>query len=417
MYESGPFASLIRYKSIEECSTACILRVFEQDNYSNSKTVTFVENKSVSPVSTPKPKNFSQVLPSGHYWVTSLQIEGYQPPQLPRIGGEMLGMQGLAGDARVANDGIAYHCPNNMYFGGSIDVNLVRPKIQLLNEMELFQRYFSSIHARIRYSDKGNYVVDTLRRFGGLEATGSFIKDGSTRSILDKFTSAVPEDDGSVIFLTNDQRAYLSLDAFENCLGNVERAAALVDELIGKTLISRGYIFQCTLCRLASWYSIDVLTSEFTCSRCAFQQQFTQAHWKQPVQPHWYYKLAETVYQFYKNDSHLTVQTLYHLKGRSKVAFHFVPEIDIFDFPSVGEKREIDVACISDGKIVIGECKTGLLRTRDINRLESLAKTIPKFPDSIVFSTELPAVSAEILARIAKVRNSEVLIFDDMYNA
>jgi len=47
-------------------------------------------------------------------------------------------------------------------FGGGLDAVLVRPKIHMLDEMELLGAYFAEIGVSIRYSDKGNYFLDTV---------------------------------------------------------------------------------------------------------------------------------------------------------------------------------------------------------------------------------------------------------------
>jgi len=287
----------------------------------------------------------------------------------------------------------------------------------MLDEMALLAAYFGEIGVGIGYSDKGNYFRDTLLRFGGLREAGQFIKAGATRSILDKFMSKANAGDGSVIFLTNDQRAYLSLNAIIGSLGDEKQAADLADKLVGQRVLQRGYIFQCERCRLSSWYSIDVLTADFVCNRCSFRQQFTRTHWKQPVEPHWYFRLAETVYQFYANNSHLTAQALYKLQSESTLAFHYVPEIDLIDFPKPGEKREMDIACVVDGQMILGECKTEPLRPKDAAKFETLVARLHKRPDRIVFATSLPDVTDDFKARISNLQRPRVLTFADMYDA
>jgi hypothetical protein len=416
LVDAKGFASHTDCVPIERSSTACILRVFEYDNYSNNEPMMFVDRNTVSPFATPRPKNFTEVRPTGHYWLASLRVEDYGPPPLPTLGTEIINIHGLATESRVANDGIAYNCPNISYFGGGIDAVLVRPKIHLPDEMDLLGAYFGSIDVSIQFSDKGNYFLDTLERFGGLDEAGAFIKARRTRSILDKFLSKDNAKGGSVIFLRNDQRAYLSLEAFSSSLGSEEAAAILVDELIGKRILERGYILQCQRCRLVSWYSINVLSSDFICNRCSFLQQFTLGHWRQPTEPHWYYRLVETVYQFYLHNSHLTVQTLFKFKSQSRLAFHYVPEIELLDFPSPGEKRELDIAFIMDGEILLGEGKTGALRPKDAEKFEMLLKRLDKRPDRIIFATALSSVSSEFKARISGLPRSEVLVFGDLYD-
>ena len=401
---------------IEQTSTTCVLRVFNEDNYVNNESAVFIDGTSVSPFETPKPKGFTEIRPTGHYWLTSLQIEGYRPPPLASLASDIVSIHDSPTETRIASDGIAYHCPNIAYFGSGIDAILFRPKISLPSEMALLQGFFGNMGVTIKYSDKGNYFIDTLERFGGLEAAGTFIKAAGTRSILDKYTSSENAPDGSVIYLNNDQRAYLNFRAFEASLGNDRGAALLIDELVGRSVLERGYIFHCERCLLSSWYSVDVLTSTFTCGRCRFSQQYTLSRWKQPLEPHWYYSLAETIYQFYKSRSDLTAQVLYELKSQSTSAFHYVPEIDLCGYPRPDEKREIDIACVADGKIIVGECKTEPLRPRHITKLSELLKNLDRQPDRIVFATSQPSVTGAFSSQLASVPRAEVLMFKDLYD-
>lgn len=412
-------ASKVDCVPISDTSTRCIFRVFEENNYANNHTLTFIEGKSVSPFPTPKPKNFREIRLPHHYWLTSLQVEGYEPPSLPALGVKIIDIHGLATESRVANDGIVYQCPNIAYFGdGDADTNTVRPKIHLPDEMTLLGEYFSSIGTTIQPSDKGNYFTDTLRRFGGLAEAGQFIKSADTRSILEKFMLKNNSNEGgkgSVIFLDNDQRAYINLNALKNSLGDDSRAADLADKLVGKRILQRGYILQCERCRLSSWYSLDVLTADFACTRCSLRQQFTRAHWREPTEPSWYYKLAETVYQFYLHNSHLTAQVLYKLQSQSSVAFHYVPEVELIGFPTPGKMKELDIACIADGQIIIGECKSERLRPRDVAKFEQLAQKLGKRPNKIVFASTEP-ITDDFKARVGGLRGAEVLTFSDLYD-
>ncbi|GAA4846283.1 hypothetical protein [Kitasatospora terrestris] len=413
--DSKRFISAADCVPVSAVSTTCILRTFEQDNYVNHRSMAFIDAKSVSPFETPRPKNFRAIKLPGHYWLTSLEIEGYQPPALSKLGPKIVNLHNSPNESRVANDGIAYLCPNSMIFSSDLDAVLVRPRIELPDTMSLFNSYFDSAGVRVQYSDKGNYFADTLRRFGGLDETGRFIKDAATRSILDKFMSNKVADKGNVIYVENDQRAYLNLQAISGSLGNEDSAADLVDELIGKQILQRGYIFQCERCRLISWYNIDSLTAEFTCNRCSLRQQFTRSHWRTPATPHWYYKLAETVYQFYRNNSHLTAQVLYKLKAESRTAFHYAPEIDLVNFPRPGKSREMDVACILDGNIIFGECKTQPLQLADIEKFETLLALPVKKPSRIIFATT-KEVPERFNAAAKRLPAAEILTRGDLYD-
>jgi hypothetical protein len=413
-----------RFKAATDCvemaavSTACTLRVFEQDNYANHRSMTFVDGRSVSPLDTPRLKNFSEVKLGAHYWITSLHIEGYQPPSLPSLGPEIVKLfrGSSTTEARAANDGVAYVCPNAMIFSNDLDATLVRPKIETPDVMSLFSSYFADTGIKVRYSDKGKYFNDTLSRFGGLDQLGAFIKAGRTRSVLDKFMQTNKNADDGVFYVRTDQRAYLDLDAISASMGSKEAAADLVDELLTKDILQRGYILKCEQCSLSSWYSLGVLSSSFTCNRCSYQQRFTQKHWKNGlVEPRWCYKLAETVYQFYDKNSHLTAQVLYKLKSQSTTAFHFAPEIDLVNFSGPGEDREMDVACILDGQIIFGECKTEPLKLKDAAKFEQLARMPIKNPARIVFATT-QRVSDDFKRRMSRLPHAELMIRSDLYD-
>jgi hypothetical protein len=414
--DASTFAGKIDSVAIGQTSTRCILRVFEEDNYSNNEPIVFLGKDAVTPFPTPRPKNFTEVRPYGHFWITSLDVEGYVLPPLPTLGPDVVSIHDSSTESRIASDGIAYHCPNVSYFGQGLDALLVRPKLHLPSVLELLGVYFSSIGIRIQYSDKGNYFLDTLDRFGGLDDTGKFIKARRTRQILDKFMSTKNDKNGNVIFLRNDQRAYLNFEAIRACVGEKLQAAELIDLLIGRHVLERGYIMHCERCRLSSWYNLDGLTTDFVCNRCSFRQQFTLSHWKHPVEPHWYYRLAETVYQFYLHNSHLTAQVLYKLKDQAKSSFEYVPEIELLNFPDPGKKRELDIACIIDGKIVLGEGKTEALRPRDVGKFELLTERLGKRPDEIVFATNLRSVSRDFRVCIGELPGSRVLLFPDLYD-
>jgi hypothetical protein len=145
------------------------------------------------------------------------------------------------------------------------------------------------------------------------------------------------------------------------------------------------------------------------------RQQFTLAHWKEPEQPHWYYKLAETVRLFYDNHSDLTVRALCYLKSRSQFAFDFAPEINLLGFPGDSDKREMDIACIVDGDIVFGECKTEPLRPRHVNVFKTLIGMPIKTPSQIVFATTRD-VSVPFREEAGRLGNSLILTRSDLYD-
>jgi hypothetical protein len=408
-------SAAVECKEIAATSTACTCSVIEENNYSTFRSVVFIDGVGVSPIDTPKPKNFSKIHVPGHYWITSLEVEGYMPPSLPYLGTETIKLQGFGQEVRVANDGLAYLCPGSAYFGGDVDVVTVRPRLTLLDDLTVMSRYFGDSGIKVKYSDKGNYVLDTLRRFGGLKQASEFIGATSTRGLLGCYTDHSKSDsDSSRVHLNTDQRSYLNFEAFSQAMNDQDRAADLIDDLVGRDILERGLILQCERCRLSSWYNLEVLTTLFRCNRCGLTQQFRRSHWKRPFEPHWYYRLAETVYQCFSHNSHLTIQVLHKLQAASEHAFHFAPELDL-EMPG-GQLKEIDIACVADGKIIIGECKTDPLRPAHVTKYEHLTRTLIRKPDRLLFATSEPTVSKDFESRLANLRGGEVMTFEDLFD-
>jgi hypothetical protein len=402
------FARHATPKELSEPSTKCVARVIEENNYMNQQEMVFIGRKSVGRLATPKPKNFSLIHPARHWWLTSLHISEYTPPALSFLGKQIA----LTFESRVARDGVVYLCPSIGFFGGDIDVNLTRPQLVMVPGFDMMRQYLGEAGLEIQPSDKGNYLTDTISRFGDLAAAATFIRDPRTRAILDLFLIEQSAEDGHVVYLQEERRAVISYAGVSKCVG--PDAAQVIDALVGKDILKRGLALLCNRCRLASWYDLATLTKDFTCRRCGQTQQVTKTNWKFPEEPRWYYALAETVYQCYTHNSYLTILALDHLRARSKASFEYLPEIDVLDFPSQGEKHEIDIACLVDNLVVIGECKTEPLRPRDAGKYETLAGMLGKRPDEIVFATSLDQVSEAFQGKVRGIPGASVLTADDL---
>ena len=86
-----------------------------------------------------------------------------------------------------------------------------------------------------------------------------------------------------------------------------------------------------------------------------------------PPEPRWHFKLDEVLFQGLKNNMHVTVLTLNKLLQGCKRSFIYIPEIEMFYNNDIKSKKEVDICCLCDGKIIFGECKTN-------NRIESTEK-------------------------------------------
>lgn len=373
-------------------------RLIEQNNYTSQYTEVFRNNRAVGRVPTPKPKNFSEVIPYEHRWITEIFIERYMPPQLHFLGKKIID---LHIEARVTKTGICYACPGIAYTGGDIDVTLVRPQINIVEPLEIFQEYFLDAgYSDVRLSDKGSYTHTTIEKFGSLEDLEIILRDKKNQEVLSLFKSQSTKQDnhgGEVIAANN--RAYVNFQAIENIIGSQTHSVNLVDLLIRKGILFRGTMLYCSRCRNTDWYSLDELNQTFICRRCNHQQILQQKNWKDGREPIWFYKMDELVYQGIINNMILPLLTIAFLNKQAKKSFLYVPELLLRQNPSKPD-REVDICCIVDGKIVIGECKIDKISKSLINKLKSFSNALPKTPDHLIFATLLDSISDEIVDHI-----------------
>lgn len=374
---SKDFEELLPYK----------LNVLEYDNYSNCYREQFINSKSINRIKTPIPRNFDHRSFDHHYWITEVNIEGYKLPLYKKLNNTLEAGHYSNHEIRISSRGIAYFCPNYYYMGESIDKYLIKPYIKLLRPFEIFERIFKESDYCIVTSDKGNYERESTEKFGSLEKIGTCLIDEKYQQLFNKFIEKENPDPGEGIFLKDDNRMYMNLKSIENILG--DEINPIINDFVEKGILHRGFIFKCEKCKYAGWYDIEEVTNTFKCKRCRTAQYYNSNSFfrQNPIEPEWFYKLDEAIYQGYDNDMIVPILTLNKLKKLSKESFLYTNEIEIRKMEHPNEQyREIDICCISDGKIVIGECKRhNKLEKEEIKKYKDVYEEIGA--DKIIFST------------------------------
>jgi hypothetical protein len=97
-----------------------------------------------------------------------------------------------------------------------------------------------------RWSDKGIYAEESISKWGGLEQIGEFLTKTPHRSLLNQFLDSSESEAGKGVYLL-DKRRYLDLAAIKTQIGDA--AGALIDELVSREILYRGFIFGCSYCR------------------------------------------------------------------------------------------------------------------------------------------------------------------------
>src|SRR5208282_5642855 len=258
---------------------------------------------------------------------------------------------------RASNDGLAYMCPGAFVMGADPDFNLLRPSLRVPSAFDIFRRALGYCGYDCEISDKGRYESVTIDKLGGIESARRAFRDPSRRALLEKFLDqAKPKkgafDEGVPL---GDGRRYLNFDAVAKLLGSPDSATEIIDAYIGREVFYRGLILKCASCSDVSWFSIAEITHTFTCRRCGRNQQYTKSSWKHPGEPSWFYKLDEIVYQALLNNSIAPILTLGALREKTKDSFLFCPELRIRAQGDEKHFMELDICCIPDGQLCIGE--------------------------------------------------------------
>jgi hypothetical protein len=332
------------------------LVAIERDNFQRDLIVQLSDDLTISPFSTPKPKNFHTIHPYEHRYVTQLAIAKEAPPKHFHLGRwTILDNLNSTKQTRVGKEGPAYFCPNVAYFGGDIDTVLVRPHLRLSPLQKILSELARTQNYDCRPSDKGIYADETITKWGGLSEAASFLRDDKERRLLDEFLDRSESAAGKGVYLTDDRRRYLDFASIKAHVG--DQAAALVDELITKQILYRGFIFRCSFCRSAAWFSVSELTQEFKCKRCGRGQVYTKDNWKMPDEPAWYYKLDELVYQGYRQGMAVPLLALDHMRSTTSENFSFTTDREFWKPDAAKPEAEVDFFCVTDGVLTIGEAK------------------------------------------------------------
>ncbi|MGG3562739.1 hypothetical protein ABES03_14185 [Neobacillus rhizosphaerae] len=409
-----------------------IIFVYGKDNHMNEQVLIFdtYTNQSIYPIDTPVPLYFSKVSPSGHYWITDIRVKNTIFPKNQYLASELLSATHYGSrNIRITNKGISYFSPNFVYFnsmGDNIKSIKVNPYLKYPDTLKLFKKLFQKAGYSIKYSDKGNFEEVFINKFKDLGNVADILLTDAYRKVFDKFIDTSSNKAG---VYTNgivlNKRRYLDYETIHTLLNDTELVSKIFNNLLENDVIERGFIFKCQSCRNADWYNISLVDNTFKCPRCYKVQNYTTDTLQlQPinhrVQPIWYYKLNEMVYQAYLHNSLVPILTLAKLKKSANTSFSYIPEIEIrVDEKSSKPHMEIDICCVVDGDIVIGECKKGN-NLKDSGPEEDVIQKYLKLADSIqahvvVFSTlgKWSHTTLELLRKYQSItKNPKIVILN-----
>ena len=392
--------------------------VYEKDNYTNVNVEPFLGNESINLINIPLPRssnfNLQNINPLEFRWLTDIRIgtkvsgkldRGYILPRKRLFSNYIFDKSVYTGYARVSKDGLSICSPYFTPFarGDSLTnvVNMNRPRVIILDDFDAFKIMFEDIGYSVDLSDKGKYLLESVNKAGSLEELASIFLDNRQLSLLKEFIvekKLLTEENHATkkrnYFING--RIYVNYTTIEEVIG--KDTEKIIDDYLKKNILYRGFIFKCDKCDNTEWYSISEIDESFKCKRCSTIQLYLKDNWKLEAsskEPTWYYKLDEVFYQGFSNDMHVTVLTLNKLKNTCERSFIYIPEIELFHKEIQKEeknRKEIDICCLCDGKIILGECKKNSrlenTEKKEKDILKSLADIFLKLKaDRCVFST------------------------------
>ncbi|WP_409291133.1 hypothetical protein [Peribacillus sp. SCS-37] len=410
------------------------LFILNKDNHINEQVLIFdgKTNLSIFPIDTPVPLYFSKVLPDKHYWITDIYAKDTLFPRNQKLSNELLIASNYnSRHIRITNQGLSYFSPNFVYFntmGENIKSVKVNPYFKSPDPFNLFEKLFEKAGYYIKKSDKGNFEEVFIDKFNDLASLSTILLTDSYRELFNKFINTSSNEAG---IYTNgiliNKRRYLDYDTVLSMMNDTEKVSEIISNLTEKGVIERGFIFKCRSCRNTDWYSIATVDNTFKCIRCYEVQDYSKESLQlqpvtQRIEPKWYYKLNEMIYQAYYHNSLVPILSLNRLKSKSKKSFNYIPEVEIRkDKSSLKPIMEIDICCVVDGNIVIGECKKGnnLKGGRSeeevIKKYLSLAEEIQAH--TVVFSTmeNWSQTTRDLLEEYQKItRNVKIEILENL---
>ncbi len=350
--------------------------VYARGNIGKQTTYQLLDNELPGSFESPRPVAFKKINAYLHRWVVEVSFLKNLIPRHPALGSAMCYDPNLS-DVRSGNGGLTYVCPGSFVRGTDADFNLVRPSIRVPDAFDVFRQTLANCGYDCEISDKGRYESVTIDKLGGIEAAGRAFRDSNLAGLFQKFLDKGQpgkgvHDDGVPL---KDERRYLNFATITKLLKTPARASQVIDDYVARELFYRGLILACSYCSNVAWFSIGELTQAFTCRRCGKNQQYTKSSWKHPDEPSWFYKLDELVYQALSYNSVVPILTLSALRAKHKESFLFCPELRITAHGQKKHFMELDICCIPDGKLCIGEAKSnGSLTTSAISANEVAEK-------------------------------------------
>ena len=119
----------------------------------------------------------------------------------------------------------------------------------------------------------------------------------------------------------------------------------------------------------------------------------------------WLYKLSEVTFQGLTSNMEVPLLALNCLRKMARHNFEWIPDSDVYWTKDEKEDhKNIDILCILDGKLFIGEAKSNdVIEGDQFSFYEDMCERL--HPDGVVFATSKPRWNNGTESRIEKLKD------------
>jgi hypothetical protein len=250
--------------------------------------------------------------------------------------------------------------------------------------------------SRVERSSAAKYHLSFIHRTGSFEEAIHYLANSSYRELLTLLSDNSNRNRPGWILDEPSKRRALHHLHLRQVLGTVtppetteyfktdsDKLPEEALDLLKKNLLERGFLLKCSSCSFNSWYPAEHVGQTFECARC-FQAQVYESN------PLWLYKLPEVIFQGFEDNMQVPLLTLGYLKHMSHHSFEWVPDSNIYWIENGKElHRNVDILCICDGKLYVGEAKSNdEVKADQFSFYEEVCRRVAI--DGIVFATSEP---------------------------
>lgn len=220
-------------------------------------------------------------------------------------------------------------------------------------------------------SGKQEFVEETTERIaerilphvkGALEDEPLSYAD--LKALLDKISSEQPSKH-DVLYISGDttvhQHGVAPLTEEEMREG--------INELLAQNVLRAGIVVRCEQCGIESWFHVDEVRQFNECSGCGNPRPLA-------VGAEWRYRLNSLAKRCVSARILAVLQALTSVARGSMTSFFYSPSFNLFKVGSEDVWRELDLACVRDGKLIIGEVKDGSFDKEELDRFADIAEAI-----------------------------------------